>query len=316
MQRYQMKKSKIIWIILGAVLLATIAGGVIWKMSSKGEVTTEETTKKKKKISVTANLVPIADRPLMTVTPLTNAEGRNLEIELISMGNTQGKIESAEYVLEYQVAGASATSASGKDISVPDAENPVGLQGTMGALEVNKLPSLASVLLGTCSAGGACVRHEGLSAGALTTTFDAEADFAVAQPFTYFENSEKSKILTTTDKVLTIEAESLAKVTDLVITQAAGIKNASQLAGEVVTVSDTERSAESILPVAYQLALAGSAPKGDFTLKMTVATADATAKIAVYTEADGWQSLETTSAGAGIFQAETETWPEIMALVK
>lgn len=316
MQRNQKKNLKIVWIIIGCVILAAIVGGVIWKVSGKKETTTEETTKKKKKISVTANLIPVTERPVLTITPFANAEGRNLEIELLTMGKQEG-IESAEYVLEYQVAGASATSASGKNISVPDSENPVGLQGTMGAFDIKKLPSTASVLLGTCSAGGACVRHEGLSAGALITTFDATTDFAVAQPFTYFENTNGAKVLATNDGVLKIESEALAKVTDLVIAQAAGIKEIAKLSGEVVTIADAERSAESVLPVAYQLALAEnkSAPSGTLALEITVPNVENNAKIAIYTSTAGWQVLDTAITG-NAFQAKSEVWPEVIALVK
>jgi len=301
MKKKSNKKTWIIVAVIAAVVL--IAGGVVaWKMSDRqGEVAEEPTPKPKKRISVPANIIALADRPEAELIPFAQ-RGRNLRVQINNI--PMGGAETAEYLIEYSVGQTTAKSASGADIKVPEAEMVTGIQGSMGEIDLSKLPAISELLLGTCSAGGACTHHSGLSTGALTITYQVAEPYATRQTFDYFEKLTAGQAQTA-DGIFNLAGDTLARATDFVIINAAGLP--SGLTATPITMADPESDdARSNIPVAYQIAFTTAPAAGPASATFTLDPATTVGEATIYAydyATKTWSPLETEAAGSGVFSA-------------
>lgn len=281
------KKRNTIIIIAVAVVVLIVAGIIIWRVTANknqvAETPVEEPTRKRR-ISVPNNQVAIGDRPYTELLPFAQA-GRNLRIQI---GDLALPATEAEYLIEYSVGKTTAKNAAGRDIAVPVADDVTGIQGSMGTFDLSSFPSISELLLGSCSAGGACTHHTGLSTGTLTITYQAETPYATQQKFDYFEKYDE--IAQTADTIFSLEGATLAKATDFVIINSAGLP--SGLTGEVLTRSDIENGEVATIPLAYQVAFTTAPATGEMIVSFDYTATDSDASDAVQ------DSLSSSSDGA------------------
>ncbi len=177
------------------VLLVIIGGVYAYRSMGSEETVPEETTKKKTVENV--NIIPVAERPYLYITP--ESDGRNITITVEDVKKTA---TSLEYELEYQ---------SGSL-----------LQGVFGALDLDPLPARSTQLLGSCSAGGACTYHEDVSGGSILTRYDGPEPYALKSDWKYFENTEDESAFSSRDAKFQIESDELADQSYVVVMNTPG----------------------------------------------------------------------------------------------
>lgn len=178
------------------IVVLLIAGGIYAYQSMGGEETTPEEPTKKKTVE-NVNVIPVAERPYLHITP--ESDGRNITITVEEVKKTASSLE---YELEYQ---------SGSL-----------LQGVFGALELDPLPARSTQLLGSCSAGGACTYHEDVSGGSILTRYDGPEPYALKSDWKYFENADDETAFSSRDAKFQIESDELADQSYIVVMNAPG----------------------------------------------------------------------------------------------
>jgi len=194
-------------IMIGILLLLLVGGIAFFVMRGTGsEETTQE--KAKKRIAQPVNVIPVAERPYMIIMPF--ADGRNVSIVVDSLKKdaTEG-----EYELEYQAG--------------------TLLQGAFGALNVVSLPSSTKILLGSCSAGGACTYHEDVQGGSLLARFEGKEPYAVKSDWKYIDNIKKSNQVSSKDAKFQLDADGLKTNRYIIIYNSPGYPDGVE--GEVVS---------------------------------------------------------------------------------
>ncbi len=175
-------------IVACLVALLVLGGGGVFvytKLSPSQPAPATETSKKK--IVPTFNQLEVGQRPYLQILPL--ADGRNLDLRLALVKKTA---PSVEYELEYQAGSL--------------------LQGAFGKLDLDSLPTTKRILLGSCSAGGACTYHENVKGGTLVLKFAGDEPYALKQEWRYFDNyGTKGMAFASKDAKLQIESKDLGK---------------------------------------------------------------------------------------------------------
>lgn len=191
-----MKNKKPLFIVLAVMILLGIGG---WLIASKNDTKKPvEETSKKQRISEPTNIIPVSERPYLKIVPL--ADGKNLEI---MVENIKKSAAEAEYELEYQAGSL--------------------LQGAFGSINIATLPATEKILLGSCSAGGACSYHEDVKGGSLLTRFSGtEESYALKSDWRYFDNATKETDFSSKDAKFQITSDDLASQRYLVIFNTAG----------------------------------------------------------------------------------------------
>lgn len=179
-------KTKLPVIIGGIVVVLLILFFSLKIFSQKKPTETQPEPKKKTKVEE-INVIPVEERPYLYLTPLI--DGKNVEITLVYV---KKPAQEAEYELEYQAG--------------------TLLQGAFGALKLTELPFTEKILLGSCSAGGACTYHTDIKGGSLLTRFITGADkYVLKSDWRYFDNTNKSNQLASKDAKFQLTADSLSK---------------------------------------------------------------------------------------------------------
>ncbi|HCR81128.1 MAG: hypothetical protein UY13_C0002G0351 [Candidatus Pacebacteria bacterium GW2011_GWB1_47_8] len=198
-----LKNKKIIMSLL--VLLALIGGFFWWR----GRTTTPEETKQKQKLTLPNNVIPGAERPYLSIEPL--ADGRNVEI---TIHNLKKDAQEMEYELEYQAG--------------------TLLQGAFGTLDLASLPATAQILLGSCSAGGACTYHEDVKGGTLLTRYTGGSEpYALKSDWKYIDNSTRETAHSSKDAKFQIDGRNLGQQRYLIIFNTPGYPEG--IPGEIVS---------------------------------------------------------------------------------
>lgn len=181
-------------LIIGVIVLIGLAIGAgifaFTRKSSPSDQAGQPQTKKK--IAVPVNIIEVNDRPYVQIVPLADGHNLNLVVKSIKKPATE-----VEYELEYQ-AGSQ-------------------LQGAFGLIELANLPAEFKILLGSCSAGGACTFHENVQGGTLLNKFMGPENYAVKSDWRYIDNKAKDTTISSTDAKFQLEAASLASQRYLII---------------------------------------------------------------------------------------------------
>ncbi len=180
-----------------AVVLLIIGGVSAYFLTRENKTDVADTRKQKKKVEEPVNVIPVAERPYVQISPV--ADGRNIELLVKSLNKPA---TSAEYELEYQ--------------------SGTLLQGAFGLLELSQVPAKETILLGSCSAGGKCTYHEDVKGGSLKLTFDGAERYAVKSDWRYFENTAKETAFSSKDAKFQIESKSFATQPYVVIYNSPG----------------------------------------------------------------------------------------------
>lgn len=120
------------------------------------------------------NVIPVEERPYARLYP--SADGRTV---IVSLEKLNKPAEDGEYEIEYQ--------------------SGTVLQGAGGALNVEDLPDVEEILLGSCSAGGKCTYHEDVTGGLLTFRLEGSNRYAVRGEWSFLENPTGDKTLSSRD---------------------------------------------------------------------------------------------------------------------
>jgi len=194
-----MQKQKMM--ILGGMiaLLVLVVGGVSAYMLTRNksaDQTAQTPTTKKKKVDQ-YNVIPVDERPFLSVRPTDG--GRNIFLSIVTV---KKPAESVEYELEYQAGEL--------------------LQGAFGELTLGSLPAEKDILLGSCSAGGACTYHTDVLGGTVVTRFSGSNEYALKNDWRYIENKTKEKAVGSKDAKFQAESAEIAKQRVLIITNSPG----------------------------------------------------------------------------------------------
>lgn len=191
----QKKPLIIVAVVLGLIV---VIGGGIWAATRFiKDSTAPPVAEEKRRRAEPVNVIPVADRPYLQIVP--KADGRNLELVVVSLNKPATE---AEYELEYQ---------SGSQ-----------LQGAFGLLDLAQLPSSFTILLGSCSAGGACTFHEDVQGGTLVTRFSGPENYALKSDWRYIDNAAKHTGISSKDAKFQLESSALAAVRYVVVFNTAG----------------------------------------------------------------------------------------------
>ncbi len=167
-------------------LLVLVIGGV-FVFSKIGKSTpAADTTPTKKSAPEQVNTIPVAERPFIQIHP--ESDGRNVTLTVVSLKKSASE---TEYELEYQAG--------------------TLLQGAFGKLSLESLPSSIKILLGSCSAGGACTYHTDIQGGTLLTRYADETKYALKSDWRYFDNTTKSAEVASKDAKFQLTSPELAK---------------------------------------------------------------------------------------------------------
>jgi hypothetical protein len=244
-----MKRNK--KLIIGILVVLVAIGGLLWWRNRSADSNVSE-TERRQKITLPTNEIPVKERPYIAIRPL--ADGRNLEIYLHDLKKDASEVE---YELEYQAG--------------------TLLQGAFGSLEIDDLPSSTRVLLGSCSAGGACTYHEDVRGGTLLTRYTGgDEPYALKSDWKYIDNSDRETAFSSKDAKFQLESASLARQGYLIIFNAPGVPDPENLPGEIVSEI-------------YSLATSGSfSGEGDLTIR---ANEEGELKIAAW-DGSEWTTYE------------------------
>ena len=182
-------------LLIGLAVLLVVGGGIFAFTRSKSPTETE--TSKKKRIEEPTNIIAVEDRPYLQIIP--HSDGHNLSLKV---NDLKKDATSVEYELEYQAG--------------------TLLQGAFGQLSISSLPATEKVLLGSCSAGGACSFHEDVKGGTLLTRFNGPETYALKSRWKYIINSSGETAFSSQDAKFQIESKDLKRVSYLVIFNTAG----------------------------------------------------------------------------------------------
>jgi hypothetical protein len=179
-----MKNKKLLPIII--VVLVLVVGVIFAMTKMNGDKSSEQTeTKKKKTVLEPKNIIDVAMRPYVKLSPVSGGHHLNLEIVEVKKEATE-----VEYELEYQ--------------------SGTLLQGFQEVLQLGTLPASTQKLLGSQSAGGAITYHEDIKGGSLQLRFVGSENYVLKQDWKYFENKNKSTEFSSKDAKFQIESDDLA----------------------------------------------------------------------------------------------------------
>jgi hypothetical protein len=188
------KLSKKQIIIAGIITLLLVLGGgavAVMKLKSKPASSAAQTTKKKK-ITEAVNVIPVADRPYLQILP--DASDKHIYIVANAIKKTATNME---YEIEYQTGSQ--------------------LEGAFGTIELGSLPAKKDILLGSCSAGGACRYHTEVKGGTMLARMTGNENYAVKSDWKYIENPKKETSISSTDAFFQLESPELAKQPIMII---------------------------------------------------------------------------------------------------
>lgn len=197
-QPTQGSSNKMIMIAAGIIIvvLAIAVGAYAYTQRGSEEATTEQTTQKRK-ISEPTNIIALEERPYIKISPL--GDGRNLRITVESLVKPA---QAMEYELEYQAGSL--------------------LQGAFGLVDLASIPASEQILLGSCSAGGACTYHEDVKGGTLVARFEGPENYALKQDWRYFDNAVGEEAFASKDAKFQIESVALGNQRFVVVYNSPG----------------------------------------------------------------------------------------------
>lgn len=203
-------------VIVGGIIVAALVlggGAYAWKKNqTAGTAQKTAETPKKKKITDPVNVIAVDQRPYIEISP---KDTRNITIAIKEL---KKPATSADYELEYQT--------------------ETNLEGAVGTLDVGQLPALKEILLGSCSAGGACRYHEGVKGGTFLIKFGGAENYALKQEWKYIINTAKESALSSKDAKFQIDSKALAKQSIVIIYNSPGYpKTPGQVISETYVLS-------------------------------------------------------------------------------
>lgn len=244
-------KNKKVLIAIAAIIVLLAGGFGVYTMTRKPTPVAEAPTKKKTTVR-NYNLIAVSERPYMTINPV---DARNISI---SVKEVKKEATAVDYELEYQTG--------------------TLVQGAFGQINLGAIPALEKILLGSCSAGGACTYHEDVKGGELRAFFEGPENYDLKSDWKYIENKNETAFVSK-DAFFKIESKDLASHTLLVLYNSPGYPG--ELEGELVSDVYTLASSKTLLGTATVSIRAKE--EGSLTI--------------MGWDGKAWQSFETTADG-------------------
>ncbi|MBT4124296.1 MAG: hypothetical protein HN981_04865 [Candidatus Pacebacteria bacterium] len=201
--------------IIGLVVLLLVGGGIFFLKKDKTSDT--PATTQKKKLSLPTNVIPVSERPYLTLLP--SADGRYITIGIENLKKEAGEMS---YEIEYQTGSM--------------------LQGFQGLLSLDKLPSSEKKLFGSQSAGGAITYHEDIKGGSLLTRYtEGSEPYALKSDWKYIENTKRETAFSSKDAKFQIDGKTLAQQRYLIIFNTPGYPEGvpGEVASEVYSLTSS-----------------------------------------------------------------------------
>jgi len=195
------KKLLIPLIIVLALIL--VAGSIFFII--KGKNTAPAAATKRPPINEPVNVIDLVERPYITLTPRT--DGRELTFYVANLPKIASDME---YELEYQAG--------------------TLLQGAFGSIDfaAEKPPVSKKILLGSCSAGGACSFHEDVQGGSITMQFRGQPNYGLKDEWRFLPTKgAKGKFASRDSKFQVSAAKVLDNSAFLIIMQTSGLPAAA-----------------------------------------------------------------------------------------
>ncbi|HYD35501.1 MAG TPA: hypothetical protein VD999_05515 [Vitreimonas sp.] len=194
-----MNKKYLPYIIGAVVLLLVLAGGAFayTKMTAKPDQTAGDNQPKKKRSVDPVNVIAVADRPYIQIAPVADGRHLNLVVKHLNKPATE-----VEYELEYQTGSL--------------------LQGAFDVLKLDSIPAVKEILLGSCSAGGACTYHSDIKGGTLLTRFQGPENYALKSDWVYLDNRAKEGEVSSKDGKFTLTSADLKNMRYVIVFNTAG----------------------------------------------------------------------------------------------
>lgn len=260
---------------IGLVVVLLVLGGVAlaYTRFNKKPADQAQTETKKKKVSAPVNTIDVAQRPYVQIKPQPN--GKSILLSVVVLNKPA---DGVDYELEYQTESI--------------------LQGAFGSLDIKNLPAEKDILLGSCSAGGACTYHKDVQGGPLTLRFQGSEAYAVKSDWKYLENKKKDKTFTSKDAKFALESPELAKVPVAIIYNTPGVPNS--LTGSMISNAYTFATASTLTG------------KANLTLRLNE---DAPNAIIMGYDGQNWKEFKTAVTGKEA-KAEVEMMELYVAIKK
>ncbi len=273
-----MKNKKVLIPVAILVTLIVIAG-VIMAVKNKNDQSTEPAPEnRKKRITEPVNIIETNQRPFVKLSPV--ADGHNLTIEIF---NTKKRADTLEYELEYQAGSL--------------------LQGVFGQIDLAQLPVEEKILLGSCSAGGACTYHQDVKGGSLLMRFSGgEETYALKSDWRYFINSSNETSFSSRDAKFTVAAKQLARQSYIIIYNSPGYPVGLEELGQLNS---------EIYSLATNSSLTG---EGEITIRANQEAEDLTL-VGFNTQTQEWTEFEATVEGKMV-TAPAAALVDLYAVVK
>ncbi len=198
---------KIIPIVL--VVALVLGGGIFAVVKIMQKPAPTATPIQKKKITDPVNIIDVADRPYVQIIP------KDVHNIAIAINDLKKPATSVDYEIEYQTG--------------------TSLEGAVGAFPVNTTPTVdKNILLGSCSAGGACRYHEDVQGGTLLTKYSGGPEsYALKSEWHYIDNKSSVTAMESKDAKFQVESPDLAQQRIVIIFNSPGYPKG--LSGTVVS---------------------------------------------------------------------------------
>ncbi|PIR59102.1 MAG: hypothetical protein COU69_01785 [Candidatus Pacebacteria bacterium CG10_big_fil_rev_8_21_14_0_10_56_10] len=248
-------------LIILVVMLAGAAGAFFFLKNRAPQLSAEQPAEKRRVVEP-ENDIELAERPYVKIEPV---DGRNVSINIVVVNKPARQVE---YELEYQAGSL--------------------LQGAFGLIKLDTLPVAEQILLGSCSAGGACTFHQDVRGGTLLLRFDGAEPYVLKQDWRYIDNATRDNQVSSRDAKFQLDSNDLSQQRYLIVYNSPGLP-APLPAGQVV--SDL-----------YALTSSGSLRgQGELTIR-----AQEAGDLTIYGwDGTDWQAFETSSDGkAGTARVE------------
>lgn len=168
----------------------------------------EEEPQQRSLITEPVNIIPVAQRPYITITP--NQSGRNVTLAVEQLNKLATE---AEFELEYTAG--------------------TLIQGAFGSFDLTEGSGEYEILLGSCSTGGTCSYHEDVKGGSATLSLSGDESYAVKLNWRYQASADADGAFGTQDQKFQISGEDLFADSAFVVTAETSGPPAS-VTGEII----------------------------------------------------------------------------------
>jgi hypothetical protein len=175
-------------IIAGIIIvLFVVIGGGFLAYKKFGSKTASQSAQApvKRKITEPQNTIPQSDRPFVEVIPV---DAHNL---VVAVNEVKKAASTLDFDMEYQTG--------------------TNLEGFSNQLPLDSLPAKTKpLLLGSCSAGGACTYNTDIQSGDIVMKFSGSETYVLKQDWKYVDNAKKETAFSSKDGFFQITSKDLA----------------------------------------------------------------------------------------------------------